>query len=193
MFTGYLSRTEMEVKHPLELADIDAGLRPKSDEETARRRRLYLPAYSAFSVLLLVGIYVFVTFEDTAIQTIEPPEIVEVFVTTPRPTIPLRPEPPPTVITTTVPGQIDTWDATIGDLFANSCGVCHGEGGLGGLNLTTYAGALAGGNSGEAVVPGDVDASIVVEIQLSGGHPGQWDDATITRVSDWIAEGAAEN
>ena len=189
MFTGYLSRNDMERHHPLELERIDAGSESRAVET---RRKVFLPTYGVVASVLLVGIYFFVTFERTAIDTIEPPETVEVFVTAPQPTIPLRPVPTTAAPTTTVPGQVDTWDATIGPLLASSCGGCHGASALGGLDVSTYQSILDGGNSGPAVDPGDPDGSQVVIIQSEGGHPGQLDADQLQRIIDWIADGAAE-
>jgi formate dehydrogenase gamma subunit len=193
MFTGYLSREEMAERHPIELEEIDAGVKPPANGGQARRQEVFLRAYGALAVVLLVGIYFFVTFEDTAITTIEPPEVVEIFVRAPQPTIPVRPTAPPPVPTTTLPDQVDTWDATIGPLFASTCGGCHGESATAGLDITTYAGALAGGASGPAVVPGDPDASNVIAVMSEGGHPGQFDEDQLSRISEWITEGAPES
>ncbi len=193
MFTGYLSRDEMAERHPLELEAIDIGARVSANGEKATRQQTFLRGYGVVAVVLLVGVYFFVTFEDTAITTIQPPENVEVFVQAPQPTIPVRPTAPTTAPTTTAPGQVDTWDATIGELFASSCGGCHGASGMAGLDLTTYDGALAGGTSGPAIVPGDPGASTVMVVQSAGGHPGQLDDDQLNRISAWIAAGAPES
>ncbi len=193
MFTGYLSRMEMAEKHPLELEAIDAGVDGPANGEKEQRQQVFLRGYGVVAVVLLIGVYFFVTFEDTAITTIQPPEVVEVFVQAPQPTIPVRPTAPTTAPTTTVAGQVDTWDATIGPLFASSCGGCHGASGMAGLDLTTYQGALAGGTSGPAIAPGDPDASVVIIVQSAGGHPGQLSEDDLTRIGDWIIAGAPES
>ncbi len=191
MFTGYLSRKDMERYHPLELERLEAG-EPAPEPEALRKKR-FLPVYGVVASGLLVGIYFFITFEQTAISTIAPPETVKVFVPAPTVTIPLRPVATTAAPTTTLAGQVDSWDATIGPLFASACAGCHGATALGGLDVSTYESLLAGGNSGSAVVPGDADASLVVEIQSAGGHPGQFDDGQIARIVEWIDSGAAEN
>jgi formate dehydrogenase gamma subunit len=79
MFSGWLSRHEMEEEHPLELAAIESS--PAKTVEPAvlrRRQRLYLPVAVLFSLALLVSVYFFVTFEATAITTV-PRQTVEVF------------------------------------------------------------------------------------------------------------------
>ena len=72
MFTGEMSEAEMEHEHPLELERIKAGTaEPATDPAAlARRQKLFLPIAGVVAVLLLAGIYWFVTFEQTAITTL---------------------------------------------------------------------------------------------------------------------------
>ena len=63
---------------------------------------------------------------------------------------------------------------------------------MGGLNLTTYADLLNGGQSGPVVVPGDSANSLLVTIQLAGGHPGQLTPEEIARLQAWIDANALE-
>jgi formate dehydrogenase gamma subunit len=72
MFTGQMTEHEMEEEHPLELARIKAGGGAKAvdDVALARRQRVFLPVAGVVAVLLLAGIYWFVTFEQTAITTV---------------------------------------------------------------------------------------------------------------------------
>lgn len=81
MFTGYISREEMEEEHALELEEIEQGLpRVEPDPEVInRRRRVFLPVAAVVTVLLLIGLYFFVTFEQTAITTV-PRQPIDVFV-----------------------------------------------------------------------------------------------------------------
>lgn len=79
MFSGWLSRHEMEEEHPLDLAAREQGQeRPVDPALVDRRRRYYLPVAFLFSVALLVSVYFFVTFEATAITTV-PRQTVEVY------------------------------------------------------------------------------------------------------------------
>lgn len=81
MFTGYISREEMEEEHALELEEIEQGL-PRVEpnpEVINRRRRVFLPVAAVVTVLLLIGLYFFVTFEQTAITTV-PRQPIDVFV-----------------------------------------------------------------------------------------------------------------
>ena len=86
-----------------------------------------------------------------------------------------------------------TWDGSIGELFNTKCGTCHGAGALGGLNVTTYESAIAGGNSGAGVVAGEPANSLVFTRQESGDHPGQFSPEELEMIQEWIAAGAPEN
>ncbi len=189
MFTGKLTEEEMLEEHPLELADIKAGVaeRPLDPEKTAQRRRVFLPIYAVSALVMLTGIYFFVTFEETAITTLPPAERVSVFV-------PLTPTPLPTPLPTRTPppdaGR--SWEAGIADLLAERCGTCHGQTALGGLNLSTYQSALQGGNAGPAIVPGDPETSLLVSVQSAGDHEGQLSEEELELVREWIAAGAPE-
>src|SRR5207237_1212516 len=60
------------------------------------------------------------------------------------------------------PSGPDFFDERLAPLLANHCLECHNPVyRKGGLDLTTAAGALAGGDSGPAIVPGDAEASLV--------------------------------
>ncbi len=87
MFTGRISHHEMTEEHPLELADIEAGRTdPILDEaKLQHRRRAFIPVAIIISLTLLTGLYIFITFEQTAITTV-PRQEIEVYVTrTPTP------------------------------------------------------------------------------------------------------------
>lgn len=87
MFTGKISHAEMEEEHALELEAIEQGERaPAPDPEGVRRRqRMFVPAAAVITILLLLGLYVFVTYEQTAITTV-PRQQIDVFV--PRTPVP---------------------------------------------------------------------------------------------------------
>ncbi|MCB0085769.1 MAG: hypothetical protein KDE47_32730, partial [Caldilineaceae bacterium] len=59
IFTGRISRHEMEEEHPLELAAIEAGAAERSVDPVAlrRRQRLFYPVAVVISVTLLLGLY----------------------------------------------------------------------------------------------------------------------------------------
>jgi len=72
MFTGRMSEKEMLHEHPAELEKIRAGLPygEQSAEVLKRRSRVFLPVAALVAVLLLAALYWFVTFEQTAIETL---------------------------------------------------------------------------------------------------------------------------
>lgn len=190
MFNGYITEEEMLEEHPLELADLKAGIAHPAvtPEDVARRKKVYLPASGIVSALLLVGIIYFVTFEKTAIETIPPAENIEVFVPfTPTP----LPTPPPTP---TAPPVADlTWEAGIAPLLASKCVACHNSTTkLGGLDLTSYQAAAIGSAAGPVWLAGEPDASRIVIVQIAGDHPGQLTPDELERIKSWIEAGAPE-
>jgi len=87
-----------------------------------------------------------------------------------------------------------TYNDTIGSLFEYTCGSCHGEGGIQGLNLTRYTTVLEGGISGPAIIPGDADSSLVIQRQTGvQPHFAQFTPEEISFIINWIEAGAPEN
>lgn len=191
MFTGFLNRHQMVDEHPLELADIKAGLatRPLDSKEKRQRERWFWPAYAVVAAVSFVGVYFFVNYEVTALDTVTPVTTEVVFA-------PLTPTPLPTLLPTNTPAPLPavaTWDDGISDLFEARCGACHNSSSkLGGLDLSSYQGIIEGGRSGPVIVPGDPDASPVYSIQAAGGHPGQLSPEELELVKAWIESGALE-
>jgi formate dehydrogenase gamma subunit len=74
MWTGVLSEEEMREHHALELEQIRAGASLPAPEPAllARRRWFFFPVAGLLCSLLLAGVYLFVTFEQTAITTLPP-------------------------------------------------------------------------------------------------------------------------
>lgn len=110
MFTGKMSRHEMEEEHPLELELIEKGEDKfyVGPDKYRASRRTYLPIAFGVALVMLFGVYLFVTAETTAVSTIPPAEARrEVFVPqtkTPTPTrVPTNTPAPPT--STVQPGQ----------------------------------------------------------------------------------------
>jgi formate dehydrogenase gamma subunit len=212
MFNGRMSEEEMLHEHPLELADIKAGIaeRPVDPVDVRKRRRIYLPVAAALALFMLLGVYGFVSAEDTALTTVErqAPTVV-VFVpwtSTPAPTQTPTPPATETALPTASPNATQlaagsatpagasalTWDNSIGALFQTKCAACHGAGALGGLNLSTFSDAMQGGVSGPVIVPGDGENSLLVVRQQAGNHPGQLTPEEIAQVIEWIEAGAPE-
>lgn len=204
IFSGVLSEEEMREEHPLELARIEAGeTQPALSPEGKRRReRLILPVAAVGTLALLIGLYFFVTFEETAIATVPRRDGPPVFA-------PLTPAPsPPRMTPTSVPSPTASPSvaettptqptAPAAPRFASDvlpilearCAACHGS--MGGLSLTDYASILEGGASGPAVIPGAPDESLVVLRQMEP-HPSQLTSEELALVRAWILSGAEDN
>jgi len=130
----------------------------------------------------------FITFEQTAIETIPPvEENVEVF-------LPQTPTPLPTAAATATSAPVSaaaaTWDAGIGDLFISKCGSCHGS--MGGLSLKTYTDTMKGGKDGAVILPGNASGSSLISLQTAGNHPGLFSPAELEIITNWIIAGAPE-
>jgi len=74
MFNGTQTEQEMLHEHPLELADIKAGVADRRpDAATLRKRQMiYYPIAAILTIAMLGGIYGFVNAEQTALKTIPP-------------------------------------------------------------------------------------------------------------------------
>lgn len=197
MFTGKMSEEEMLHEHPLELADLKAGMaeRPVDEATLRKRQRVFLPIAGVLALFMLLGVYGFVSAEQTALTTVERQvPTVEVFVPwTPTPAPTVTPTAEGAVASTPVAASDLTWDGAIGDMLQAKCSTCHGPTALGGLNLSTYADAMAGGTSGPVINPGDGANSLLVTKQQAGGHPGQLTPEEIAVIIQWIDAGAPEN
>jgi len=81
MFTGYISHEEMEEEHALELEEIERGLGQEEPEPAVlrQRRRVFMPVAIVITAIMLVGLYFFVTYEQTAITTVQR-QSIDVFV-----------------------------------------------------------------------------------------------------------------
>jgi cytochrome b subunit of formate dehydrogenase/mono/diheme cytochrome c family protein len=186
MWTGKLTEHEMLEEHPLELADIKSGLavRPIAPIDLKKRQRTYTPIAGVLAVALLFGIYKFVTFEKTAIDTFVRNEPSAAF-------LPLTPTPLPTPKPSPTPMALQPiWDGNIGLVLQQQCSVCHG--GIAGLDYSSYALTLKGGTNGPVIITGDPDNSPIVKKISAGTHPGKLTDTELTALKQWIATGAPE-
>jgi len=98
------------------------------------------------------------------------------------------------------PAAAPTWSADVRPLLQTQCAVCHTPGfASGGLDLGSYAGVLAGGDGGPAVVAGDAGASPLVERLETDDTArrmplgGQLSAPQIATVRQWIDAGALED
>ena len=203
MWTGRLTEEEMLHEHPLELADIKAGIADlKPDAGTIRKRQMvYFPIASVLTVVMLAGIYGFINTEQTALTTIPPQDNpAEVYVPqtpTPAPTMTPTSAPTNTPIPATptlgTPAASITWDSQMGAFFAENCSECHINKTNGGLNLATYADVMKGGASGVIIVPGNSAGSLLITKYESGDHSYQTlAPEDLATIKAWIDGGALE-
>ena len=90
-----------------------------------------------------------------------------------------------------MPSGAPTYDANMGALFVTKCGACHGAAASGGLNVTTYADLMKGGQGGPVIVPKDSANSLLVQIQ-SAKHFFNLTPEELDLVKQWIDAGAPE-
>lgn len=189
MFTGKQTEQEMLHEHPLELADIKAGIaeRPVDPKTMRRRQALYYPIAGVLAIAMLFGIYGFIGGEKTAITTVLP-------ISNPVPIYsPQTPTPIPTAIASAIPSGMLTWDSSIGAMIQGKCALCHNASlATNGLSFATYADARKGATDGPVIVPGDAANSKLVLVQSAGGHPGQLSPEELAAIKNWIDAGALE-
>lgn len=84
-------------------------------------------------------------------------------------------------------------------IFSKHCVSCHsGKDPSGGLNLSSYAGAMKGGRSGKAVIPGDAGSSLLIKMIKGEREPRMpmgtkpLSEREIAKLSAWINAGAKE-
>jgi hypothetical protein len=190
MWTGKLTEHEMLADHPLELAQIQAGQAGPaiSAVDRKKRQRRFYPVAAVTTAGLLVGVFAFMTFEKTAIDTVSPRLVIEaqaqVFV-------PLTPTPFPFPTPSPIPSELKpVWQGNVELILAQSCTVCHG--GIKGLDYTAYASTLKGGQDGPVVIPGDADNSPMIKKISGGTHSGKLSPTELSVLRDWIAAGAVE-
>jgi len=207
MWTGKLTETEMLHEHPLELAEMKAGLPDREQDliKIRQRQRKFFPVASILTLIMLAGIFGFINAEETALTTIPPQDElpVEVYIrwtTTPRatstptagPTLAVTPTATSTPIVIVVSSDI-TWDGNIGPLFQQNCGECHIDDDKGGLTLSTYADAMKGGRNGAMFTAGNAAKSQMIIKFESGDHTDfKLSPQDLALVKAWLDAGALE-
>jgi len=187
MIRGTMTRHQMEEEHAEELEQIEAGKSEVEvdDKSFKKRMGIYMPISMILSIALVAAVIYFITFEESAITTINPVYAdVEVYV-------PQTPTPFPTATPTPTPNPEleNTWEGGISQVFTTKCSLCHGENG--GFSVKTYESLLQGGDSGLALVPGNPEESRILSIAAPGkDHPGQFSADEITKIFLWIENGA---
>jgi cytochrome b subunit of formate dehydrogenase/mono/diheme cytochrome c family protein len=201
MWTGEMSEEEMLHEHPLELADIKAGVAAPQikPEDIRKRQRIYFPIAAVLTIAMLAGVYGFVVPEQTALETVPPqPSPLAVYVPfTPTPTMVPTATPTPGPATATPESQPGEealgpgWQE-VAPLFAEKCNSCHATADMTGLALDTYANTMAGGKNGAVVTPGDSANSVLYTLQAAGSHPAVFGPEELAVIQAWIDAGAPE-
>jgi nitrate/TMAO reductase-like tetraheme cytochrome c subunit len=76
-------------------------------------------------------------------------------------------------------------------LFVQQCAGCHGPVPSNELRVTNFADLMAGGINGPVIVPGDPEASRIVQV-IADGHFAQFTSHQLDLLRQWIAAGVPE-
>jgi len=97
------------------------------------------------------------------------------------------------------PADQEYFESKIRPILVDYCYDCHGDGATkGSLDLSSKAGALAGGSSGPAVVPQDPGKSMIIKRLKDLGDPmppagkDALPDPLIAELENWIRRGAPD-
>ncbi len=88
------------------------------------------------------------------------------------------------------------FEAKVRPVLANKCFACHSDAKMGGLDLSSRAAAIKGGNTGTALVPGKPDESPLVQAvqhthtRLKMPPAGKLPDDEVQAITAWVAAGA---
>ena len=110
-----------------------------------------------------------------------------------------QPEMPELRVTQATGKETVSFALDVAPVIVQNCSGCHvnAQNNRGGLNMTAFAGWIRGGDSGNLFVPGDPDASLLVQ-KLKGTAGGArmpqnrppLPDDVIEKIATWIREGA---
>ncbi len=93
--------------------------------------------------------------------------------------------------------DVEFFETKVRPVFARNCFACHTKSKVAGLDMSTRAGLLKGGDSGPSLVPGEPDKSLLVAvIQHAEGKPampkgGKLKPQEIADIVTWVKNGAA--
>ena len=107
---------------------------------------------------------------------------------------------PPTGVgsETPSPEQLEFFEKHVRPILIENCYECHGDRSDGGLQLTSREGLLRGGDSGAALVPGNLDSSLLVEairyqnLDFQMPPQGKLDQSQINALEKWVEMGAPD-
>ena len=91
------------------------------------------------------------------------------------------------------------YSTEIQPIFTNNCGNCHLGSSFGGLNLSTYADVMNGGESGDVVMQGNSSESLII-LKLRNSHNPAMpmgncciESSLIDLIATWIDEEVLDN
>lgn len=102
----------------------------------------------------------------------------------------------PAVFAIEVPGSQEYFELRVRPVLAKRCFGCHGSQRMGGLDLTNRQGMSSGGHSGNVIIAGNPESSLLVKAirytdsQLKMPPDGKLPDADISALEAWIKAGA---
>ena len=94
--------------------------------------------------------------------------------------------------------QLEFFEKHIRPLLVQHCYECHGERSDGGLQLNSRESLLRGGDSGAALIPGDLNASLLIEAvryknrDFQMPPQGKLESAQIAALEKWVEMGAPD-
>ena len=185
MYNGYVSVEDLAREHPLELADIKAGLHHTEvhPETLTRYYRFILPQYVALSIMLLGGFFFFITFEDTTVIPSEPFEHTAVFSPVESDHSDMKAI---QIIEESARFAGFSWETGIVCILESNCVGCHGSAAFGDVDLGLYESTIGS----RTVIPGDPDASPLIRKVGAGDHHGLLSEMELQIVRAWITNGA---
>ena len=109
-----------------------------------------------------------------------------------------KPEKPPVKVVMADGSETVSFKDDVAPWMVNVCLGCHsGNNPRGGYNITTFEQLLAGGDTGNTIVPGDPDGSYIVDlvlrqdpIKMPAGNQTQIKRSQAMALEKWIKEGA---
>lgn len=86
-----------------------------------------------------------------------------------------------------------TYTDTMQAIFNNRCSSCHeGASAMANMDLSGYQSVLTGNTTGPGITPGNLEKSLIYQIQSAGGHYGQMTPDEVALLKSWIMAGAPE-
>ncbi len=85
-----------------------------------------------------------------------------------------------------------TYKDLVAPRLGAKCSSCHTDDPSGGLVVSSYNDLLRGGKSGPAIVAGEPDNSVLIQVQSSGKHYRVFSEEVLDKFVEWIMVGAPE-